>query len=98
MEVKNAVANIPNAVIMTSSKGTEVSSWYPDKKHSMFTYFFLESVKDLLTRGKDKVTADDFYRLITDENEGIPYYAKRMHGRIQTPQIIGDKSKILIGQ
>src|SRR3990172_8754590 len=74
---------------MTSSE-SEVSSWYPEKGHSMFTYFFLKSLKE---NAESKLTAGEVFKKITDEAEGLPYYARRLHGRVQTPQIMGDANR-----
>lgn len=38
--VENPLLAMEKAIVMTSSSGSEVSSWYPEKGHSMFTYFF----------------------------------------------------------
>ena len=93
IEVQNQLFTMPNAVTMTSSSGSEVSSWYPEKGHSMFTYFFLRSLKE---NAESKLTAGEVFKKITDEAEGLPYYARRLHGRVQTPQIMGDANRVMI--
>ena len=45
IETKNTLMDIPNAVVLTSASGAEISSWYPEKKYSMFTYFFLDTLR-----------------------------------------------------
>lgn len=79
IEITNPLLAMPNAVVMTSSSNTEVSSWYPEKGHSMFTYFFLKAIKDNASR--QSLTAGDLFKIVTDESEGVPYYARRLHGR-----------------
>ncbi len=96
IKVKTPLVKLKNTVVMTSSSGSEVSSWYPEKGHSMFTYFFLQGLKDMVEKGKKTISASDVYNFITDETEGLPYYARRLHGRIQTPQIMGDKSRFIL--
>ncbi len=97
IEVQNQLFTMPNAVTMTSSSGSEVSSWYPEKGHSMFTYFFLKALKESAEkRGQDKLTAGEVFKKITDEAEGLPYYARRLHGRVQTPQIMGDANRTMV--
>lgn len=94
--VENPLLTMPNAVVMTSSSGTEVSSWYPEMGHSMFTYFFLKALKGGAEKeGQIKLTAGTIFKQIADETEGVPYYARRLHGRVQTPQIMGDEGMIL---
>jgi len=43
--VENPLMLIPNAVVMTAAKGDEVSGWYPEKRHGLFTYFFLSGLQ-----------------------------------------------------
>ena len=95
--VDNPLLTMPNATVMTSSSGSEVSSWYPDKGHGMFTYFFLKALKKGAEKdGEIKLTIGDIFKHITDENEGLPYYARKLHGRVQTPQIMGNSGRIIL--
>ncbi|MBI5188560.1 MAG: hypothetical protein HZA07_05760 [Nitrospirae bacterium] len=72
IEVQNQLFTMPNAVTMTSSSGSEVSSWYPEKGHSMFTYFFLKSLKENAEKGdKAAMTAGEEFKKITDEAEKV---------------------------
>lgn len=96
--VKNPLLAMPNAVVMTSSRGSEISSWYPEKGHGMFTYFFLKALKEKVRRGRGQVTVGDVHDFITDDSDGLPYYARRLHGRVQTPQTIGDRGKAIVRQ
>jgi tetratricopeptide (TPR) repeat protein len=96
IEVRNPLLVLPNAVVLTSASGAEVSSWYPEKRHSMFTYFFLKALMEEMVRGGGPVTAGRIFSLITDETEGLPYYARRLHGRIQTPQLVGDGNRVMV--
>jgi hypothetical protein len=97
IEVQNPLMTMPNAVVMTSASGSEWSSWYPEKGHSMFTWFFLKALKEeaeKLNRGE--FTAKELFTLINDENEGLTYYVRRLYGRTQTPQLMGDGSRVIL--
>jgi hypothetical protein len=85
------VGNIPNGVVISSSKGTEVSSWYNDAKHGMFTYFFLKGIHSSEADLNDdsQITYRELYQYVSDQNEGVPYYARRIHGIEQSPTITG---------
>jgi len=96
IKVKKTLPRDSSIVMMTSSGGAEVSSWYPEKGHSMFTYFFLKALKEEVKRGRKVLTAGRLYSLVSDETEGVPYYARRLYGRTQTPQMIGDASRVLL--
>ncbi len=87
IKVNNPVATNNNFNILTSSKNNQISSWYPEKRHSMFTYFLLKAViGDTDLNNDKKITFKEIYDFVSDRAEGVPYYAKRLHGgRIQTP-------------
>jgi hypothetical protein len=99
VEVQNPVVNMKNSVVLSSSSGSQVSSWHNEQEHGMFTYFFLKSIQDRNADfNKDnELTFDEIYRYIADKSEGIPYYARRIHGVDQNPTIQGGyKGKVLV--
>ena len=91
--------SIQDGLVFTSSSGDEVSSWYNEKNHGMFTYFFLKAIQNQNadTNKDGKLTAQELQNYISDHAYGVPYYSKRLHGIQQTPQLEGlDKDKVLI--
>ena len=66
----------------------------PDKEHGLFTYFFLEAVSGGADRDMNrKITFKETYDFVADNAEGVPYWAKRLHGgRVQIPtlQVVND--------
>jgi uncharacterized caspase-like protein len=100
IKVIDPVLTMKNAVVIASSSGTEVSTWYDEKQHGMFTYFFLKAIqdKDQSDKNKDGVlTYQELYDYVSDRNEGVPYQAARIHGIEQHPTITGDmKEKAFI--
>lgn len=91
------VPTIPGAGrinIFASSKATEVSSWYPDKRHSLFTYFFLKGLQGAADVNKDrKIT----YKELSDyAAENVSYYARRLYGRAQNPSFIGKGERVMV--
>lgn len=92
IKTSNSNSEIPNSVIISSSSGTEVSTWYEEKQHGMFTYFFLKSIQDYSLTDKNKdnqLTYQEIFDYISDANDGVPYYARRIHGIEQNPTIQG---------
>ncbi len=86
--------------VLSSSSGTEVSSWYPEQIHGLFTYFFLKAIQNPnesdLNKDK-KITLEEVYKYVSDINEGVPYYARRIHGVNQTPTLQGaQKNRVLV--
>jgi len=95
--VDNPLITLPNATLFTSATGEQVSCWYPDKKHSLFTYFFLKGLQGAADVNNDKqVAISELEQYVTDKTEGVPYYARRLHSRTQTPVVSGDKKRVIV--
>jgi len=86
----------PNASIFTSATGDQVSTWYTEKKQSLFTYFFLRGLKGEADLNKDgKITTLELYQYTADEVNGVPYWSRRLNpGRTQTPTFSGKDVEI----
>jgi|GEM_PF-1489422 len=83
-----------NITVITSSKGDEVSSWYPDMKHGLFTYYFLKGIKgDADKNGNREITLKELKDYVVEE---VSYRAMRLHNRIQTPVFKGDDNKVIV--
>ncbi|PIU19047.1 MAG: hypothetical protein COT18_09240 [Elusimicrobia bacterium CG08_land_8_20_14_0_20_59_10] len=79
--------------IFNSSKADEVSSWYPEKRHSLFTYFFLKGLQGAADKNKDHaITAAELEEYVA---ENVPSMARRLYGRKQTPGYTGQRGKIV---
>ncbi|MCG2727020.1 MAG: caspase family protein [Elusimicrobia bacterium] len=79
--------------VFASSNQDEVSSWYPEKRHSLFTYFFLKGLQGEADKNKDKtMTYGELYDYVF---EHVPYYARRLYGRKQTPSFNGNEKEII---
>jgi len=99
IKINNPVTAQNNLTIFTSAKNNQVSSWFPEKQHSMFTYFFLTAVTGSADFNQDKqITYQEIYDFVADRAEGVPYYAKRLHGgRIQNPTMhAADKDAVFV--
>jgi thiol-disulfide isomerase/thioredoxin len=95
IEVDKSLLTIDNSTVFTSATGEQVSSWYRDKKHSLFTYYFLKALQgDADSNDDDKLTMSEI-KVYVDEN--VPYMARRLNNRVQTPQLItDDQTKIMV--
>lgn len=83
-----------NITVLTAAAETQVASWYPQKRHSLFTYFFLKGLKgDADKNGDFTITLSEIKNYL-DEN--VPFQARRNYNRQQTPVVTGDLSKILV--
>lgn len=85
-----------NATIIAAAEGQQLANWYDEKNHGMLTYFFLKGLQGAADKDADgAVSVDEMRTYLTDPAYGVPYEARRLHGRDQTPQIFGTGSRIL---
>jgi len=95
IEVESAILFSNNSVVFTSATGEQVSSWYRDKKHSLFTYYFLKALQGDADENKDKKLSLLEIKDYVDEN--VPYMARRLNNRVQTPQMMtNDETKVMV--
>jgi tetratricopeptide (TPR) repeat protein len=94
--VENPLIAMKNAYIINSSSGTELSSWYPEKGHGLFTYYFLLGLTGPADKNGDgKITLGEMHDYLDDQ---VPYMSRKLHsGRKQTPTFtVQDSSKVLV--
>jgi hypothetical protein len=94
LEATMPAAKLKNTVVFASAKGNQISSWYPDKNHSLFTYFFLKSIK-LAVEENNTVSASDLEKTLTGP-DGVNDLAWRLYNREQQPQVSGDRSIVYV--
>lgn len=94
LKVKSISHNLPdNMAIMTASADDQVASWYSDKQHGLFTYFLLKGLQGEADLNSDNaVTFEELKAYVEDSNNGVPYKARELYSREQTPRIIGSNS------
>lgn len=91
IKVDNPAIAKANAICITSSEGDQISSWYDEKHHGLFTYFFLKGLRGEADKNRNRVlTYEELYEYVSDRADGVPYWAKILHhGRKQTPTMQG---------
>ena len=72
-----------------------MSSWYPEKKHSLYTYYFLKGLKGSADMDENgSITAEEMQFYV---NEEVGFLARKLNSREQTPGLqTMDKEKVLI--
>jgi hypothetical protein len=71
-----------------------VSSWYPEKRHSLFTYYFLKGIGGAAdTSGTGVITAGMLKAYLA---ENVPYMAQRITGVRQTPVMTGEDKEVIV--
>lgn len=87
ISVEIPAANLANGVVLTSSSGEQISSWYREVGHGLFTYYFLKGLRGEADRDDDRqITSTELFGYLM---ENVPYLARRKFNREQTPQLMG---------
>jgi len=94
IEASSPALTMKNAVIFSSAKGNQISSWYTEKSHGLFTYFFLKTIKSAAEE-KRALTAGDLEKALLGA-DSVNDYAWKMYNREQEPQVYGDKSIVMV--
>ena len=96
--VENSLIAKEHTIFFTASRADQVSNWYPEKKHGMFTYFFLKGLQGAADIDKNgAVTVSEMGQYLLNENSGVPYWSLREFQRPQTPQVLGsDTTRVLV--
>ena len=91
IDVDDPVIKLKNGVVISSSQARQVSTWLREKEHGLFTYFFLKAIhnKNADYNNDKQLTYNEIFDYISDNSEGVPYYARRIHGIEQTPTMQG---------
>ncbi|KPA14818.1 cell envelope biogenesis protein OmpA [Candidatus Magnetomorum sp. HK-1] len=89
MYVKADLGHLKNGTIITSASGRQMASWYPEKRHSIFTYFFLKGVKESAAK-KEPLTYKQLQNYVINSVNKV---SKKLYSRIQEPQFSGNLSQ-----
>ncbi len=95
LSVENPVMAMENGLAFTAGAADQIASWHPEKKHGLFTYFFLKGLRGEAEQDGDQaITAEELEAYLTDR---VPYQARRMYSREQVPQVVGqNKDRTLV--
>lgn len=90
----NSVLKDPKAMVFTAATGAQVASWYPAQSHGLFTYYFLKGLQGDANANRDReLTLGEMRSYL---NEEVPYMARRLRNRDQTPEVYGQDVKVLL--
>ncbi|MFA7565263.1 MAG: hypothetical protein WCZ01_08415 [Candidatus Neomarinimicrobiota bacterium] len=94
IEIEKEHAVTDHIVEFTSSSGDEVSSWFPEKKHSLYTYYFLKGLQGEADQNGDKIlTVGEMQYYLAEK---VPYEARRLNNRQQPPGVTPDREKRIL--
>ncbi len=92
LKVKNPITAMQNGVVFSSSSENQLSNWYPEKQHGLFTYFFLKGLQGAAdANGNNQITVEELAKYLEDN---IPDIAREQNHE-QTPQVVGDTRAII---
>lgn len=81
-------------ILLTSAGMNQVAGWYPEKGHSLFTYFFLKGIQGSADTNRDgTITLGEMKAWLNDQ---VPYMARRLTGNEQQPVLLGRDSDELV--
>ncbi len=84
---QNSIFDDPRAMVFTSATGSQIASWYPEQAHGLFTYYFLKGLQGAANTDRSRqLTLGEMEAYLLQE---VPYMARRMNNREQTPEIYG---------
>jgi len=93
VKVKKEYRGPAGAVVITSASADQVSAWYPEKRHSLFTYYFLKGLQGEADQDKNgKITVGELSEFL---KENVPYMARKLKGLDQQPVIMGNPDDVM---
>jgi hypothetical protein len=93
VKVKKEFQGPANAVLITSAAVDQVSTWYREKRHSLFTYYFLKGLQGEADINKDlKITVGEIDNYLKEQ---VPYMARRLTGTEQQPVVTGNPTDVI---
>lgn len=95
LNVESPILGMENGLAFTAGAADQVSTWYNEEGHGLFTYYFLQGLRGAADTDENKaVTASEMESYLGDQ---VPYRAQRLHSRKQTPQVVGqNKDRVLV--
>ena len=87
-------SSLKNMTVITSASENEVSYWYPEARHSLFTYYFLKGIRGEADANKDhKITTNEIMNYV---KYGVGRYTlDNKKASKQTPKLYGLKNRVL---
>lgn len=88
IEVENPMLASKNIVVLSASRGSEISSSYPEKRHGLFTYFLLKGLQGEADLTGDKtISIDELYNYVMPQVKRVARESMREQTPTCTPDI-----------
>jgi hypothetical protein len=93
LRVKTRAAGLRQGAVMSSAGADQLSAWYPEKSHSLYSYYFFKGLQGEADGNGDKrITTGEMDRYLSGE---VPYWARRLAGNKQQPKMEGKQDIVL---
>ncbi|WP_455203295.1 caspase family protein [Kaarinaea lacus] len=93
LKVESTTPIMNRSVIFTSSQNDQVSAWLHEKKHGLFTYYFLKGLSGAADSNQDlSITSTELGRYLSST---VPIQARKLNGHTQTPVLNQEKESIV---
>jgi len=93
LRVNDTKAGLLGGAVFSSSQGNQLSAWYSEKQHSLFTYYFLQGLQGKADLNHDKkITTGEMQRYVA---KNVRYMAGRLVGNDQDPKLEGNNTIVL---
>ena len=88
------IRDVINTTVFCAAGKDQVATWYPEKRHSLFTYYFLEGLQGKADKDLNSViTVGEMGNYLKSE---VKYMARRLSNRVQVPLVSGDENTIIV--
>lgn len=96
IKVENPLIAAQNMVVLSAAAGNQISNALPEKRHGLFTYYFLKGLQGEADANKDG--AVDVEELYTYMKPKVETEARRMNAEqtpqlLPSPELLGDRAK-----
>lgn len=93
LQVDTPLPAMNQAAIFTSSQPQQISTWHHEKKHGLFTYYFLKGLSGAADGNADNtITTTELGMYLAAE---VPQQARKLNGQLQTPTLTQKKELVL---
>lgn len=93
IRVDSSKVTVKNTTVFTSSSGEEWSGWLPEKRHGLFTYYFLKGIRGDADENKNgEITATELQSYISS----LVQEKARERNKVQTPRMMGNGDKVIV--
>ncbi|MGB1466642.1 MAG: caspase family protein, partial [Alcanivorax nanhaiticus] len=83
-----------NASVFTSTSPSQVSYWYNEARHSLFTYYFLKGLRGSADGDSDqRITSGELHEYLSWNVANYILEANKPSD--QTPQLVGDSHRVM---